>query len=133
MRELVSYALLFLGILFAAAATAQDAPKPMDKAEATVTIDCAGNPNCSLALLATESIKRVQDYATDHDTTVTVKPRGGVWWVEADGIDAFGTGKTVDEAAEDFMHCVDVMEHEPAEPANSGAPKLPDCNAQTCS
>lgn len=127
MREFASYAVLLAGLLCAAAAMAQDAPK------ATVTIDCAHKANCSAASLAIASINRVQDYAADHDTNVTVRPQGGVWFVEADGLDAFGTGKTIDEAAEDFIHCADLMDHEPVDPANSGAPKLPDCNAQTCS
>lgn len=78
-------------------------------------------------------LDQVKAYAADHDAKVTVRQQDGVWFVEADGLDAFGEGKTVDEAAEDFMHCADMLDHEPVNPANSGSPKLPDCNAQICS
>jgi hypothetical protein len=94
MKFLVIFALLFAALMCAAAALAQDKPKPMDKVNA---------------------------YASDHDAKVTVTKRGGYYWVEVDGLDPHGTGKTIDEAAEDFMHCVDVMDHEPAEPAHGSS------------
>jgi hypothetical protein len=109
MRTFVSLALLLLGVLFAAAAMAQDKPYSTS----------------SLAPL-----DQVKAYAADHDAKVTVRQQDGIWFVEADGLDAFGEGKTIDEAAEDFLHCADMMDHEPVNPANSGSP---DCNASLCS
>lgn len=102
MRIRVTFALLAWALMFAGAATASNNPTEMDKVNA---------------------------YAADHDAKVTVTQRGGYYWVEVDGLDPHGVGKTVDEAAEDFMHCADMMDHEPVNPANSGPPN---CDAQSC-
>jgi hypothetical protein len=107
--------LLSVGMMFTAA-----------KPKATVMIDCTGVPDCSVAMLDVKSIHLVQKYATDHDTDVTVIPRNGYWWIEADGLDAHGTGKTIEEAAEDFLYTVDMMDHEPA-PAKFVCPEKDYC------
>lgn len=94
MKAFVSYAVLFLGVVCAAAAMAQGKPK---------------------------SIDQVKAYAAAHESKVEVTKRNGYWWVEVDGLDPHGTGKTIAQAAEDFMRCADIMAHEPADPAHTSA------------
>jgi hypothetical protein len=92
--------------------------------------------SCAMAAMGQKkftALDQVKMYAAEHDAKVTVRKWHGNYWVEVDGLDPHGVGKTVDEAAKDFLHCADMMDHEPIDPANSGAPKAPDCAVgQTC-
>ncbi len=66
-------------------------------------------------------LDQVKAYAAAHDSTVTVRTWHGNVWVEVEGLDPHGVGKTIDEAATDFLHCADMMDHEPVDPAQSAA------------
>ena len=58
---------------------------------------------------------------------VTVRRWHGNYWVEVDGVDAHGVGKTVDKAAQDFLYRADMLDHEKNPPMLTA---LPDSLAQ---
>jgi hypothetical protein len=64
----------------------------------------------SMALAATSPLDQVKTYAHGHK--VTVRHWNGKVWIEAEGLDPFGIGKTVDEAAREFMKSARMMDHE---------------------
>lgn len=74
------------------------------------------------------SLDKAKAYADAHHQEMTVTPRDGFWWVEMDGSAIFGTGKTQDEAADDFNHCADLFENEPAHPAHHTCTDDRDCS-----
>ena len=59
-------------------------------------------------------MQQVEAYAGKHK--VTVRHWHGNYWVEAEGLDAHGVGKTVDQAAQDFLYRADLLDHEPSDP-----------------
>lgn len=59
-------------------------------------------------------LDKVKTYAHGHK--VTIRRWHGNVWVEAEGLDPFGVGKTVDEAAKDFLKSADIMDHEKNQP-----------------
>ena len=67
-----------------------------------------------LAKAKPSPMDRVHAYAGSH--AVTVARRNGYWFVEEEGSDIFGTGKTVREAAEDFLADADLEAHETNRP-----------------
>jgi|SRR6185437_2808797 len=60
-------------------------------------------------------------YAAASHHKLTVRHDHGYVWVEMEGSDIFGTGKTEEEAAEDFLSCADLLAHEPTDPAHAPA------------
>lgn len=67
------------------------------------------------------AMQQAQAYAVATHHKLTVTPIHGWYFVEMNGSDIFGTGKTPEEAAEDFMHCADLLTHEPADPGHAPA------------
>jgi hypothetical protein len=57
---------------------------------------------------------KVRVLAGEH--TITTGKRHGVYWVEVEGSDIFGTGTTLDEAALDFLADADLEGHEANRP-----------------
>lgn len=60
----------------------------------------------------TVSVYMNQVYAWAAGRQVTITRRGPNIWIEVTGADEFGTGPTVEAAAQNFMESVDLMEHE---------------------
>lgn len=78
----------------------------------------------SLPLLAATKptpMDRVRAIAGSHALTIT--PRNGVYWVEVEGSDIFGTGSTVAEAVNDFLSDADLEAHEANKPHLHTLPK----------
>jgi hypothetical protein len=67
------------------------------------------------------AVEAAQFYAKAHHEKLTVTTHGGYYWVEMEGSDIFGTGKTEELAAEDFLGCADLFDHEPADPGHAPA------------
>ena len=66
------------------------------------------------------AIVLVHDYAFTHKMELTErKDSAGYIWLEMDGSDIFGVGKTEALAADDFLHCADLIDHEPVDPAHA--------------
>lgn len=75
----------------------------------------------SLTAYATpRPLDQVRAYAGKHKVSVT-HWRGKVW-VEADGLDPFGVGDTVDEAAQSFLDSAGMMDRENNHPQLKKAP-----------
>ncbi len=60
---------------------------------------------------------QVKDYAAQQNAIITITRRSGFVWLEMSGSEVFGTGRTVDEAAGDFLADLDLVSHE-ADPAD---------------
>ena len=72
---------------------------------------------CPIQVLAQHEptpMDKVRVLAGEH--TVTTGKRYGVYWVEVEGSDIFGTGATLDEAAMDFLADADLEGHEANRP-----------------
>ena len=72
---------------------------------------------CSVQAMAQHeltSMEKVRVLAGTH--AVTTGKRHGVYWVEVEGSDIFGTGTTRDEAANDFLADADLEGHEANRP-----------------
>jgi hypothetical protein len=72
---------------------------------------------CSMQALTRREqtpMERVRVLAGTH--AVTTGKRHGVYWVEVEGSDIFGTGDTLDEAANDFLADADLEGHEANRP-----------------
>ncbi len=59
-------------------------------------------------------MEKVRVLAGTH--AVTTEKRHGIYWVEVEGSDTFGTGATLDEAANDFLADADLIENEANRP-----------------
>lgn len=59
-------------------------------------------------------IQQVRAYCKGH--AVTIRRQNGVVWIEAEGLDMFGVGPTVEAAAKSFLIMADVMDHETKRP-----------------
>jgi hypothetical protein len=55
----------------------------------------------------------VRAYAAAHHHALTEREDHGHIWIELKDSDVFGQGRTEEEAAEDFLSCADLMDHEP--------------------
>lgn len=71
-------------------------------------------PMQALAQPEPTPMDKVHVLAGEH--AVTTGKRNGVYWVEVEGSDIFGTGTTVDEAAVDFLADADLELHEANRP-----------------
>jgi hypothetical protein len=72
---------------------------------------------CPMQVLAQHEptpMEKVRVLAGEH--AVTTGKRHGVYWVEVEGSDIFGTGTTLDEAAIDFLADADLEGHEANRP-----------------
>lgn len=72
---------------------------------------------CSMQVLAQQEstpMDKVRVLAGEH--AVTTGKRHGVYWVEVEGSDIFGTGATLEEAAIDFLADADLEGHEANRP-----------------
>ncbi|HZC44548.1 MAG TPA: hypothetical protein VE195_10260 [Acidobacteriaceae bacterium] len=72
---------------------------------------------CPMQVLAQREptpMDKVRVLAGTHE--VTTGKRHGVYWVEVEGSDIFGTGATLDEAAVDFLADADLELHEANRP-----------------
>jgi hypothetical protein len=58
------------------------------------------------------AMDQVKAYAASQHATITITKSGGYLWVEMSDSDVFGIGKTLDEAAQDFMADLDIIQHE---------------------
>jgi hypothetical protein len=67
------------------------------------------------------AVEAARFYATAHHEKLTITRHGGYFFVEMEGSDIFGTGKTEELAAEDFLGCADLFDHEPADPGHAPA------------
>jgi hypothetical protein len=67
------------------------------------------------------AISAAQYYATAHHEKLTIRKDKGYFWIEMEGSDIFGVGKTEELAAEDFLGCADLIDHEPQDPAHAPA------------
>ncbi len=108
MGRIIRTELLIVALLFCAMqATAQHMPTPMEK---------------------------VRALAGGH--AVTTGKRHGVYWVEVEGSDIFGTGYTLDEAANDFLADADLEGNETNRPNLRNLPQQAqppiDCVAAYC-
>lgn len=63
----------------------------------------------------------VRSYAASTHHKLMVRHDHGYVWVEMEGSDIFGVGKTEESAAEDFLSCADLLTHEPKRPAHAPA------------
>lgn len=68
-------------------------------------------------------MQQVRRYAGKHK--VTVRRWHGNYWVEVEGLDAHGVGKTVDKAAQDFLYRADMLDHEQNPPMMLAPPPVP--------
>jgi hypothetical protein len=57
---------------------------------------------------------------------ITTGKRHGVYWIEVEGSDIFGTGATLDEAANDFLADADLIENEANRPNLRTLPQQPE-------
>jgi hypothetical protein len=77
---------------------------------------------------------KVRVLAGEH--AITTGKRHGVYWVEVEGSDIFGTGATLDEAAIDFLADADLEGHEANRPNLKTLPQetkpAVDCAAAYC-
>jgi hypothetical protein len=71
-------------------------------------------PMQALAQHEPTPMDKVRVLAGEH--TITTGKRHGVYWVEVEGSDIFGTGTTLDEAALDFLADADLEGHEANRP-----------------
>jgi hypothetical protein len=71
-------------------------------------------PMQALAQREPTPMDKVRVLAGQH--AVTTGKRHGVYWVEVEGSDIFGTGATLDEAAIDFLADADLEGHEQNRP-----------------
>lgn len=81
---------------------------------------------CPMQLLAQREstpMDKVRVLAGDH--AITTGKRHGVYWVEVEGSDIFGTGTTLDEAAIDFLADADLEGHEANRPSLRTLPPEP--------
>lgn len=79
-------------------------------------------------------LDQVRAYAGKHKVTVT-RWRGKVW-VEAEGLDPFGVGDTLDRAAQSFLDSAGMMDREKNHPqlkkAPGGQAKAPNAAPWVC-
>ena len=92
---------------------------------------------CPLQLLGQQEptpMDKVRVLAGQH--AITTGKRYGVYWVEVEGSDIFGTGATLDEAAIDFLADADLEGHEANRPNLKTLPQNPrpqiDCDQTYC-
>lgn len=71
-------------------------------------------PMQALAQREPTPMDKVRVLAGQH--AITTGKRHGVYWVEVEGSDIFGTGATLDEAAIDFLADADLEGHEQNRP-----------------
>ena len=79
---------------------------------------------CPMQLLAQHEptpMDKVRVLAGEH--AITTGKRYGVYWVEVEGSDIFGTGMTLDEAAIDFLADADLEGHEANRPNLKSLPQ----------
>lgn len=79
---------------------------------------------CPIQLLAQHEptpMDKVRILAGQH--AITTGKRHGVYWVEVEGSDIFGTGMTLDEAAIDFLADADLEGHEANRPNLKSLPQ----------
>jgi hypothetical protein len=80
---------------------------------------------CPMQLLAQREptpMEKVRVLAGEH--AITTGKRHGVYWVEVEGSDIFGTGETLDEAAIDFLADADLEGHETNRPNLKPLPQV---------
>lgn len=76
------------------------------------------------------SIDYVRIYAAEHNSTITERKHNGWVWIEMKGSDIFGVGRSEEAAAEDFLGCADLMDHEQNQPLPKA--QKPDCSKTDC-
>lgn len=72
---------------------------------------------CSMQAMAEHQatpMEKVRVLAGTH--AVITEKRHGIYWVEVEGSDTFGTGATLDEAANDFLADADLIGNEANRP-----------------
>jgi hypothetical protein len=79
-------------------------------------------PIQALAQHEPTAMEKVRVLAGEH--TITTGKRHGVYWVEVEGSDIFGTGETLDEAAMDFLADADLEGHEANRPHLKSLPQV---------
>lgn len=88
----------------------------------------------ALLLAVLTPMDKVNQYAAKIHQRVTITQHSdGYWWIELDkDSDVFGVGKTVDEAAWDFLTAADTVAHETNHPylKRKTSPKL--SNTKKC-
>ena len=92
---------------------------------------------CPMQVLAQREptpMEKVRVLAGEH--AITTGKRHGIYWVEMEGSDIFGTGSTLDEAALDFLADADLEGHEANRPNLRTLPQETkpqiDCAASYC-
>ena len=92
---------------------------------------------CPIQVLAQHEptpMDKVRVLAGEH--AITTGKRHGVYWVEVEGSDIFGTGATLEEAAIDFLADADLEGHEANRPHLKSLPEQAkpaiDCSQSYC-
>lgn len=76
----------------------------------------------AIAVKEPSAVDQVKAYAAAHRSKMTVRKWHGNYWVEVDGLDPCGVGRTPEEAAREFMADAKMMDAETNAPKSKMQP-----------